>query len=439
MIVLSVAARRSRALATILFIAARASAQDGAGNAPRIDLLSVLDSVAARHPSVLAAQARVRASEGARRTAGQFGNPMVSYEVQNTPVFSGPRGQAMDREAMTTLTLPLDQAYQRGARVSRANADVRAADADARATRQTVSIDAAHAFYRVARAQVRVDVGGDIAAWLDSVVAYDRARVGEGAAAEGDLIRTELERDRTLADLATQRAELLRATAELGAFIGDATPLVRVALSAEPMPLPSPYDQPVAAELATLQKSVSSRPDVRAAADRATAAGAGIRVEQASILRDLGGTIGTMRTLGTTSMIAGVSVALPVLNQNRGEIDRAKAERDAAVFELAASTRMATSQLAGALATARLLHDRAVALAGTPASGFLARADEARRIAIGSYREGAVPIIQVIDASRAWGESRIAYYDLVFAQHESVLDLLYADGRDPRTALAHPR
>jgi outer membrane protein TolC len=100
---------------------------------------------------------------------------------------------------------------------------------------------------------------------------------------------------------------------------------------------------------------------------------------------------------------------------------------------------MATSQLVGAIATARLLHERAVALVGAPSSGFLARADEARRIAIGAYREGAVPIIQVIDASRAWGESRIAYYDLLFAQHESVLDLLYADGRDPRTALAHTR
>jgi outer membrane protein TolC len=69
---------------------------------------------------------------------------------------------------------------------------------------------------------------------------------------------------------------------------------------------------------------------------------------------------------------------------------------------------------------------------------YLTRADEARRIALGAYREGAIPLIQVIDAARAWGEARIAYYRILYAQHESVLALLAAEGVDIRRAEARP-
>jgi hypothetical protein len=41
----------------------------------------------------------------------------------------------------------------------------------------------------------------------------------------------------------------------------------------------------------------------------------------------------------------------------------------------------------------------------------------------------------VIDASRAWGEARVAYYRTLFAQHESVILLMAAQGVDIGAAL----
>jgi outer membrane protein TolC len=95
---------------------------------------------------------------------------------------------------MTTASLPLAPLYQRGARVRQADANVRAADADARAVSQSLSSEAAHAYYRVALAQVAVDAADDVSNWLDSLVVYNRSRVQQGALAEADLMRTELER-----------------------------------------------------------------------------------------------------------------------------------------------------------------------------------------------------------------------------------------------------
>jgi len=388
-------------------------AQDTLGREP-VSLLQVLDSVAARYPSLEAARARIRAARGSRRAAGALGNPILMYQVEN----------ALNRETMLTATLPLEPLYQRWSRVSGANAEVRAAEADAQVERQRVGLDAARAFYRMARAQVALAAARDLTAWLDSVVAYNRTRVKEGVAAEADLIRSELERDRAEADATMQEADLARARADLSVFLGDepaSAPFLVAALHA-PLALPV---------VGLASRAGTTRPDIRAARERVAAAGAGVTTERTSLIRQLGLTVGTKRTAGTTSLIAGVTMPFPLFDQNRGAIARAAAEREAAGFELAAQERIGRAAIVGASESARLLTERAAVLAG-PArgQGYLARADEARRIALGAYREGAVPLIQVIDAARAWGEAQLVYYQILYAQHESVVQLLVAEGAD---------
>jgi len=397
-----------------------------------LTLWDVLDSVSARHPLVEAASARVRAARGARATAGAFGNPMLTYQVENAP-WPGQPAPPMEREVMATATLPLEMLYQRWSRVGGGNAGIRAAEADAAGERQRVGLSAARAFYRTALAQVGLEAAQDLAGWLDTVVAYNQARVGEGVTAEADLIRSQLERDRAAAEAAMQEADLARARAALSTFIGDkaasSSELVAVADDA-PLALP---------ETLAGDQALATRPDIRAARERLAAAGAGVASERTGLIRQLGVTVGTKRSAGTTSLIAGVSLPFPLFDQNRGAIGRAAAERDAAAFELAAHQRAGRAELVGASEAARVLTVRARLMAdrsrGEP---YLTRADEARRIALGAYREGAIPLIQVIDAARAWGEARIAYYQILYAQHESVLALLAAEGVDIRRAETRP-
>jgi cobalt-zinc-cadmium efflux system outer membrane protein len=423
---------------------ASALAQGPAAAGGSLDLRAVLDSVVATHPAIRAAQARLRAATGSRQTAGQYANPVLAFGVDNTAFPGGQSLQGTDREVMTTLTIPLEPLYQRGRRTRQADAQVRAAAADAQGMAQTVALDASRAFYRVARAQVRVESTRDVAGWLDSVVSYNRARVNEGVAAEADLIRAELERDRAVSEISTQEAELVRARAELAAFVGPTSldGQSRVAFATTVLPIPSVLtnvaqraDESGGQSAAAIGQALRARPDLLAAEARTKAAEAGIGVERTMLFRQLGATLGTKQMMGTTSMIAGVSLPLPFFDRNRGEIARATAEREAAAFDLDASTRAARAQLSGALAAARLLTERASALTASADTGFLARAEQARRIALGAYREGAVPLIQVLDAARAWSDARMTYFDLLFSQQESVLDVLYASGSDLRTVL----
>ena len=57
------------------------------------------------------------------------------------------------------------------------------------------------------------------------------------------------------------------------------------------------------------------------------------------LIREPSVMIGTKRMTVGTSMVAGLSLPLPLFDQNRGEIERASAERDVARFQLAGQER----------------------------------------------------------------------------------------------------
>ena len=431
--------RRYTIALTVALGAIARSAQAQAPQPPALTLRAVLDSVAARYPLVLAAQARLRAARGSRVTAGAFGNPIFSYQDDRPPTRSAPI-PGVDRERTTTVTLPLEPLYQRGSRVRRADAEVRAATEDAVTARRRAALDATRAFYRTALAHVGVATTRDLVVWLDTLVAYNRSRAQQGVAAEADLIRSQLERDRAAADATIQDAELAQAKAELSTFVGvspASVALFSIAVDERPLVLPQGVIPSVSSPSmlgvtggATLQsQALMGRAEVRAARERVAAANAGVSSEYTMIFRQLGATFGTRQRAGATSAIVGLSLPIPLFDSNRGEIARASAERDAATYELAAQVQSVSAQVSGAYEAARLLTERTTAMA-SDTSGFLGRADDARRIALGAFREGAVPLFQVIDAARAWGEARLSYYRLLYAQHQGVAALVFAEGGD---------
>ena len=334
-----------------------------------LDLHTVLDSVVARHPTILAARARLRAAAGTRQTAGQLGNPTLAYDVMTHRSRAdsrfGPRPRSHDdAHPSARAALSARPTRQAGRRAIACRSGRRAG------REQAVSLDATRAFYRFARTQVRVESTRDVVNWLDSVVTYDRS-VNEGVAAEADLIRAELERDRMVAEVATQQAELLRARADLAVFVGASSVARPTLVTFTPvvLPLPTTFRVGAGGEGSSLeaigraiQQGILARPDLRAARERTDAAAASIGAERSMLFRELGATFGAKRTAGTTSMVAGFSLPLPIFDPNRGEIARASAERDVAALDLAARERTARAELAGAYEAARLLTERASAL-----------------------------------------------------------------------------
>ncbi|HYU53350.1 MAG TPA: TolC family protein, partial [Gemmatimonadaceae bacterium] len=162
-----------------------------------VTLRDVFDSIRSNNPALGAANAHVRVARGGLSSARTWSNPVLA--VQNEQMSEQMHGiAASQRETMTTAMLPLEPFYQRGPRIERARALVRAGEADVLTQRQQLALDAVDVFYDVGLAQVNVAATRSLAQWFDTVVTYNRVRVREGVTAEADLIRSELERDHVL-------------------------------------------------------------------------------------------------------------------------------------------------------------------------------------------------------------------------------------------------
>jgi len=415
--------RRIVSLAVIGLLAGYSVARPQ-GPPPALTLRDLLLEVRTHHPGLEAARARVRAAQGNRAWASAIANPTFGVQLENVTV-PGHSPVPAERETMYTATLPLETLYQRGPRVRQAGAELSAAQAGSVALSLQLALDAAHAFYHAALAQLELETALDLARWLDSVATYNRLRSREGLAAEADLLRSELERDRMAAEAALRAAELAGARAELAGFLSASADAPRLAIPTEPL-------------AAGTGGPGTAVPRVEALRQRLRAMDAAVSAEHTMLIPQVGFMVGAKESVGRTSLVGGISLPLPLLNWNGGRTARARGERDAAGFELAQEERMAAARVTAAAEASRGLSAQASLLgAKTPDGGsaYLARAEEVRRISLGAYQEGAVPLITVVDAARAWGDARISYYRLLFAQHEAVLTHFAARGIDPLEAL----
>jgi outer membrane protein, heavy metal efflux system len=387
---------------------------------------AVLAAALAQHPVVEAAQARLSAAEGRRQTAKTLPNPVATYWAENLTLPGG-SGAVIDRESSIYGTFPLEPFLQRGSRIAQAGGEVRAAQASVTAAQQRVAADAVHAFYRVALAQAAREAMRDNLTAIDEVVGYLRNRVAQGAAPEGDLIRAEVERDRADAELTMGDVELLRAQAALRPYLGDAGRVADIRVTAPDWAGETLTLAPMAEFTA---HALSNRADLVAGRARTEAAAGALALEHSMVVRQLGASFGMKRTGGTNSMVGGISFTLPFFDRNHGEIQRATSEHQAAALETKWLERAIASEVEAEYQVAERLAARASSLQPS----FLRRATESRQIALSTYQEGAMTLLQVLDATRALNDARLTFARVLAAANESLFDLGIAAGYDPKAA-----
>lgn len=394
---------------------------------PGLTLDAALAAALAQHPLVDAARARVAAAEGSQLSATRLPNPIATYWMENTR-FPGQSPTSLDREISAYATMPLEPLLQRPSRTAQASAEVRASQAAVVIAERDVALQTARAFYRVALAQATLDAMTENRASAQQLVDYLRARVSQGASAEGDAIRVEVERDRADTDVTLAEVELLRAQAALRGWVGtDGTPLVTMRVSA---PDAAQLTAPLAPPADFASRALAGRPELTASRARVQAATSAIDLERSLKIRELGASFGLKRTAGATAMVAGISATVPLFDRNRGEIQRATGERLAAEAEVRWLERAISSEVDGAYQAAA----RLVAQVASLRPAFLRRAEESRQIALGAYEEGAAPLLLVLDASRTRTDARLIYARALVAANESIFELGIAAGYDPTAA-----
>jgi outer membrane protein TolC len=322
---------------------------------PRWDARSLTAAAFFFQPALDGARARVDGARAAIRTAGARPNPTLSV----TPEFvTNPETGLAPWVAATQLDWPIETAGKRRYRIQQAQESALAAR-EAFATR---TWDVRHAvvttLVELAAARRRVTLLEQSTALQEQLAGRMEARVNRGVASEVELAPLRLAALQSQRELAAARTEQARLVPALAASIGVPAQQLAPREIRDP---PPPEADPLAALTRgeALRGALLGRSDIRAALARYAAAEAALRLELARQYPDLHLGTGYTFDQGENKWLLGLSLQLPLLDQNQGPIAQAEAAREEASASFTETQARVISQVEEAIARRdALAHER---------------------------------------------------------------------------------
>lgn len=412
-----------RLAVTLLFTALMLRAQEAA--ASPLTLTQALSRTAESNPRLVAQGYQERAADALIEQAGLGPNPTLEIEAENlvgTGTLQGVRG--------LEATVQASQAFERGGkrqkRVVLATREREMATREFAVRQAEILAGTARAFIETLAAQHRLALANEPLQLARKSAATTEARVRAGASSPAESARARAALATAQAELARARAEFNTARARLAAKWGGQPADVTAVFGS----LHVPDDLP--AEDAFLVK-IAGHP--RLALQQALIARrrAALELEQARATQDVtvGGGLRFLREHSDAGFVAGVSIPLPVRNQNQGSIRAARetlagAEHSVHTIEteLRAAFTGAWQEMSAAHTTVQSLR-----------RDVLPATQEAHAIVRRAYEEGHLPLIDVLDAQRALISLRRQLLDgeISYAAAHARVEAL-ADSAFPMTA-----
>jgi len=375
------------------------------------------------HPDLAVARARAGASDAAIETAGGRPNPVLSVSPEWS---SNPGAVVSPWLAAVQLDWPIETAGKRSHRIERARAGAAAARYDlvgaawqVRCRLGTSLVADLAARRRCASLREESAAAARLAALVD-----DRVDVGTASAVDAaPLHAASLQAIADSAAVCSTRAELdAQVASSLG--VGPAA-VADVELAALPEPDLSPWARLGAAQ--AREVALRGRADVLAKLEEYAASEAALRLELARQYPDVHLGTGYQFDQGQNKWALGLSLELPLLNQNQGPIAEALAARGAAEAAFVATQAAVIAEVESALARRDGALDRFEQTCDLAAE----RSENVRRVR-SALRLGAVDRVaevgaelDALRAARAAGDAEMevqqALLDLDCAVQESFL------------------
>ena len=375
-------------------------------------------------PEAIAAALKVRAAEGDVRTARALPNPTLSLGVGNFAIgHTNPAGLDPGQTVVSQggLSEELVLWGKRPARVEQATNTVAAARAAQADLDRTATFEVRRHFLDVLVATERLRLARQN---LDRY--RETVRVSAARARSGDIAPTELDKialeqrgfEHEVADAEIERREAVAALLPLvGSDADDVDARGSLAVPASPRDVER-----------LVNDALERRPDLAEAEAQVAAADAALHLARAEAWPNP--TVGLQYTHSEftvsgdlpNSIGANVSIGLPVAHRNEGAIERAEAESLAAredVHKLRLEIAQEVRTAAATYATARERVDRFE-------HQFLAQATSARKAAEASYRDGAVSLLELLEAERTFVATQRDYLDALKDAHTAAYDVVRA-------------
>jgi len=349
-------------------------------------------------PTLAGAEGLVKQSHGQQITAGAYPNPSVSGTAGRGAIRDPTTGVRVT-ERTVTVEQPLEWFGKRQARQEAANAGVAGASAALEETRLTLLTDVKVAFYSVLFAQRDTELAAQNVTMVEDVLRTVKARVAAGEATSFDTMKASVEVQKAQKEVARAQNALLVSRTRLNTLTAGSLGK-QFSLQGDFLP-PKPG---VELDRLTVQ-AFEQHPTLRRLTKLAEQAEHTVRLERESRVPNISVQGSYHREAGDESLIAGLSVPLPLWYRRQGEIEtalgtkhRAEAERLRAQNEL----EQAITQHAQEVRTAQ---DQLQVFE----TGLLKQAEQTLIVARTSFRHGAASLLDVLDAQRVYRQALLEY------------------------------
>jgi cobalt-zinc-cadmium efflux system outer membrane protein len=387
-----------------------------------VSLETAMDHFLKKNLAVQAARLEVGVAEAERVGARLSPRPGMTVSAENLRV-SGETPANRLHEYGLSVAQPIELGNRKAARSEVAERTIAVSEARLTEVLRRQLFDLKRTYYESVLARVRLGIEQENRDNFEGLVKFNTARFEEGYIAEGELLKVRLER--TKFDFAVANAELaLRQTKiRLLELIGDPD-YERAGRMEVNNQLQAPK---VELNLIALKETaLANRPDVKVAEAEVSLAESTIKLERSRAKGEVTPYVGYKRVGVDNTVLAGVTVPLPMGNRNQTGIARAEAQQKVAETNLGLVRNRALAEVEAAYRAYETAREQVRAYE----AGLLRQADESREIQLGAYQEGAAELIALIDAQRTRTEIRANYYRAIFDYYTSIFQLELATGTD---------
>lgn len=366
--------------------------------APAPPFAELLEQARTVSPRILESRASIGIAQGQADQASAIPNPKGDVYFEN---FGGPQTYASGfspKQSTFSLSEPIELGGKRDARMAAGLAEVSAAEARSQLVIATFGYDLAVAYATAEAAEARVKLYSDALKSANDDLRGTQAMVDAGRQAGVRAKQANAAALSALSDLEGAKADADQALARLSALVAAPQSFTGV----------SPSLLPLVDRLAMPSSPPTSFPTVTAAQAERDTALRKLEIEKSRAWPDVTASVGVRRLDGdhATVLVGGLSLPLPIFDQNGGNISAAGSAVAVADARLTAARVDAETGWRAAL-----LQARAAASRLTAANSATSAAEEAYGLTRTGFDAGKVSLLDLLAARRALTDAKLRLLD----------------------------
>lgn len=362
----------------------------------------VLDAADRLNPEIAVARARIGVVGGRAWQASFYPNPSLDLESENLRPGNGEFGVS---QTTIGISQPIIISDRLDAAVASGKARVSAERLELEAVRRRVHGAIRRELSEVAYLREAIDRHEQLRRIAERTLEIARTRFDARAAPESEALRARVEYNSLGIAIDRLRGDMAVTAERLAALLGgQAAPLAQIVVDSDPQRVALPLLE----ELASTVKA--SHPAVLAAQSRVEAAQHDIELERARRYPDVTARIGVGVDHADDEgfVEAGLSIPLPILNSNDGNVLAAR-------FDVIAERQRVTAttvELVGRLGEAYRRWESAVSRLAAFERDVLVDAQRAFDQTKDGYEAGSLAFLDLLDAQRTLTEANVAQVEL---------------------------